>query len=391
VKIPFFSSKFFGKKQSKNIVLISTETGHLTFSIAERHPDLSEKILYVATYPTLADSALSGTELARKIISSIDLAFDDLLKHRASDLLHHADVVVLLGSPWHISWSDEVLLDKDKPFKVTQALLNDTISKSFETSHSGFTIIGSHVMGYKMNGYAIANPIGKSTKSLTLKAYVESAPREILDPIKLSVQKHVPHSRIYFTTATFAAVETVKAYSNAKDFLLILPEHEVTDIVLVKGGVIETSASVPYGAATLARQLFGKGSSGIEEAFAKSRRLIEGTLGSAEFERTTTLLEQSRECFLVDFRALLWKMNEALLLPGEIYVARASVLSHFITEWLAKEDYTKESFTADGFTIKQIEGKDAAVMLAIDLGEQKKIPFEAISASVMGRQFENRF
>ncbi len=353
--------------------------------------DLSEKVLYVATYPMITDTALPGSVIAQKILSSIDSAFDELLRRKASDLLANADVIVMLGSPWHISWSDQVNLEKDKPFKVTNAILNEMISKSFEVSNTGLEIVGKNVMGYKMNGYAMTNPVGKITSALSMKAYVESAPKEILAPIKSAISKHVPHGRIYFTTATFAAVETIKAFANAKDFLMILPEHEVTDIVLVKGGAIETSASIPYGAATLARQIFGEGSSGIEEAFAKSRRLLDGSLNSVEFDKAAKQLETAKETFLRDFRSLLWKMNESLLLPGEIYVARASVLSHFITEWISKEDYAAESFTADGFKITQVAGRDAADILAIDLGEQKRIPFETVSASVIGRQFESKF
>jgi hypothetical protein len=243
-------------------------------------------------------------------------------------------------------------------------------------------------MGYRMNGYAITNPVGKTTGTLEMRAYVESAPEEILFPLKGAVQKHIPHAKIYFSTATFSAVETIKSYSNAKNFLLLVPEHEVTDVILVKEGVIDTGASIPYGAATLARDLFGKESSGIEEAMMKTRRLLDGTLNASEFEKATTLLVSTKEKFLSDFRSLLWKMNETFLLPGQLFIVRGGALSHFIAEWLQDEDYSKESFTADGFKIVLVDGKDVANVLAIDNGEEKKLPFETIAGSIVARQFE---
>jgi hypothetical protein len=380
-------SLFHSKKESKHLALISVETGRITFSVCNLNADRSQRVLYVAKYPFAADETPSGSELARKIVEKIDVAFDDLIK-RDAHALSGADALIMLGSPWHISWSDQVTLTKDKPFKVTDALIDETVTKSFETSHKNLLIIGKHVMGYKMNGYSVPNPVGKMTGMLEMRAYVESAPAEILLPIKAVVQKHIPHAKTYFSTATFSAVETIKAYSNAKDFLLIIPEHEVTDIVLVREGAIDTGASIPYGSATLARDLFGKESSGIEEAMLKSRRLLEGTLNAAEFAKATTLLVSTKEKFLSDFRSLLWKMNESFLLPGQVFIVRGGALSHFIAEWLQVEDYSKEAFTADGFKIVLVDGKDVASMLAIDPGEEKKLPFETIAGSIVGRQFE---
>jgi len=383
VNIPLFHSK----TQPKHLLLIAIETGHVSFSIADLNADLSERFVYLAHYGFTTKEAPSGSELARLIISKIDTAFDDLLKQKANAPLVHADVLVSIGSPWHVSWSEAVSVKKDKAFKVTQKLVDEEVEAAFQPTHQDFTIIGTHIMGYKMNGYAMRNPFDKQTTTLELHAYVESAPREILDPIKNSIRKHTPHSKIYFSTSTFSAVETVKEFTNSKDFLLVLPENEVTDIVLVRDGFISTTASIPFGSASLARELFSKDSSGIDEAMQKAKKLRDGTLNAPEFARVTAALGAVKLKFINDFRAILWKMNESLLLPGSVFVADCGFLAGFISEWLSKEDYSKETFTLNGFTIKLVTPEDISQALALSR-EGLDLPFSTLSASVVAKQFE---
>ncbi len=379
---------FRSKQSSKNLIILGAETGRIILSIVRVEENRSEKILYNAFYPFPSDDARESGDLARKMLLKIDEAFDDLVRKKASNFLHGADVLVLLGSPWHLSWSDEVSVQKDKAFKVTETLISDAVTDSFSKLHEGLVLIGKHVMGYRMNGYAMDNAVGKVTTMLQMKVYAESAPKVITDSIKQSISKHAPHATIKFTTSSFAAVQAVKDFSNSKNFLLIMPEYEVTDILLVRNGCIDTGASIPEGNATFARQLFLESSSGIEESFAKLKRLRDGTLAKEEFDRATKLLLESRNKFLTNFRSLLWKMNESLLLPADIFIVSSSVFAHFVKEWLEVEDYSKEAFTVDGFKIRLLQGKDMVEVLAIDPGESGKVRFETVSAGVVARDLE---
>lgn len=377
------------KNKLKHMVVFSVETGFVTMSVVNLKADLNEQIVYVAKYPFTFDESPSGGELVKKVISKIDEAYDDASKNKAVGYINKADVVVLLGSPWNISWCDRLNYNKDKPFKVNDDVIDKVINDAFEHKHQGFRMIGKHVMGYKMNGYIISNPIGKTTSSLELCAYVEYAPEEIIDQIKSRIVRRTPHSRIYFTTSTFSAAETIKYFTNTKDFLLILPESEVTDLVVVRHGIIESTSSIPFGSATLARKLFNKESATIDEAISKTKRFLASDFGSDELEKLRNDIESVKNDFIKIFRDLLWKMNETVLLPQDLYIANSGVLAHFIKDWVEKEDYSNEAFTVEGFKVRIISGKEVAESLAIE-ESVSSIPFETISASVIGRYFETK-
>ena len=383
--------QFFGKKKAdRYLIMISIETGRVVLNVIELKLSQSANVPYMAHYLMPFDETPTATELSRKVLGTLETAIKDLEKSSSAQFIPGAEVIVLLGSPWHVSWSDKVEINKDKPFKIVRKLIDESVSGAFKAAHDGFDIISRHIMGYKMNGYAMGEPVGRVTSSLEMHAYVESAPQVVLSSLRNLISKHLPHLRIRFTTASFAAVEAVKQYSNLKDFMLILPEYDVTDVILVRGGMIQTSASLPSGAATMARDLFGKDSSGIEEAFTKSNRLLRGELDSKEFTKATNLAEAIKTKLVADLRNILWKMNEFLMLPSDCIVVGDNVASHFIAKWLDEEDDSEETFTLNGFKVQLLSGKDLAPLLAIDISNHTKVPFSTVSGTIIGRQINQQ-
>lgn len=372
---------------SKHLIIISIETGRVALSILELKPDQTASIVYIARYLMSFDETPTATELSRKVLDMVERSVTEVGKGDSAKLLNRAQILILLGSPWHVSWANRVEVNKEKPFKVTSKIIEEVVNDSFGSTHSGFAIISRHIMGYKMNGYSMGSPLGKLTQSLDMHAYVESVPEVVLSSLKTIVRKHLPHLPMQFTTAIFSAVEAIKQSSTNKDFILILPEYDISDVVLVRGGMIESSASLPWGAASMARELFGKGSSGIEEAFTKSTRFLAGQLESGELLKAAKLAQGIRARLISDLRNILWKMNESLLLPNVCVVVGDNLAAHFIAKWLEEEDYSKETFMLEEFKISQVSGRDIAPSLAIDTGSHSKIPFSTISGTITGRQF----
>lgn len=370
-------------------MIISIETGRVLLSIVDNKSDQSMSISYLEHYLMPFDETPTPTELSRKLLATVEEALVDFGK--SAQARSHVDIelLFLLGSPWHVSWSDTIHISKDKPFKVSAREIEEAVNSTFRSSHNGFTIISRHIMGYKMNGYSMGDPMGKITSSLDMHAYVESAPEAVITSLSSVIRKHLPHISMSFTTASFAAVEAVKHYSNMKDMILILPEYDVTDVILVKNGMIQSMASLPWGGASMARDLFGKVSSGIEEAFAKSNRLLSGELDTKEVERVTKLSQDIRSKLVSDFRNILWKMNESLLLPGDCVVVGDNIAAHFIAKWLDDEDYSEQTYTLNGLKISLLSGKDLASLLAIDIGNMVKVPFSTVSGSIIGKRFDS--
>jgi hypothetical protein len=142
------------------------------------------------------------------------------------------------------------------------------------------------------------------------------------------------------------------------DCLMVIPEIETTALVLVKGGMIESEASVPFGGAVLARTLFGAKSSGIKESLLKTKRFVEGALDVAELEAIGGQIKTMKETFLNQFRDVLWKMSDTLVLPSDIFIVGRNLATHFVFDWLNTDEYIKNTFTIDDFKITNLRGND---------------------------------
>lgn len=379
-------SFFNHESESSSVAVFCLETGSVTLVITKKTAQ-EKKIEYIAKYSLLSDTVPTGDELLRNTLKTIETAFADLHRHRMFSVLNNARVVFLLGSPWHVAWNDQATIKKETKFKVTKKIIDETISDSFSTTHKELEIIGSRIMSYKMNGYAVADPIHKYTDSLTMHVYVESAPKNLLTSLKNSIEKHLPHSYVDFSTYTYGAVRAIQKISGIKDFILILPEHETTEIVLVRGGVIDCGASLPFGSATLARQIFGKQSSGVIEAMQKTKNLVAGTLNTKELEQATVLLTTIKDDFLRQFRDTLWKMNDSLLFPSTIFVGGKSLASYCMLDWIEKEDYANDTFTVDGFKVAMLGGKDLMMTDSVNK-KNKKISFVGAVSTIASDAFE---
>src|SRR3989344_1425652 len=381
-------SFFNSKPAASPIAVFSIESGCIVLTIIDFDKDRKGELVYISRVSLESDVKLAPQELLRYACQKIDGMLKRLFDEKHTYAIARAKVLVILGSPWHISWSDKVLVKKERNFRVTENLINDSISESFNTTHKGMIILGKRIESVKMNGYQMKNPTGKSTASLELDVYIESAPSEVLVSVSEAIRKHIPHASISWSVYTFAAVSAIKECLGVKDFLLVIPEHEVTEIALVQNGIVQAEASLPWGSSSLARNLFGKKSSGIKEAISKTKRFITGTLSQKDQKSTSIAIEAEKKNFFLNFRNILWQMNTSVLFPDTVFIAGKTIAGYFAAEWIKKENYSGETFTIGGFKCTVLGGGDIGDSL-LRLKEMKsKFPFVSAVSALAAKSFE---
>lgn len=381
-------SYFHPKAESSPIAVFSVESGCVILTVFDFDREKKEEFVHIARASLDSDDKLSPADLLKKTCQKIDEMFKQLFDEKHTYAIAKANVLVLLGSPWHISWSDKILVKKEHNFRVTKNLINDSIRDSFYGTHKDMSILGKHIESVKMNGYQMKTSVGKSTQSLELDVYIESAPNEALSSISQIIKKYLPHARINWSTYTYTAASAIQESLGVKDFLLVMPEHEVTEIALIKDGIIQAEASMPLGTATLARELFGKSSSGIKEAISKTKRFLAGTLSESGLKTASLSMDVIKKNFFEDFRNILWQMNTSVLFPDTVFVTGKNVASYFFSLWIKSENYSNETFTIGGFKTIMLGGKD---IMARDSSLDKikhKVHFISAASSLAAKSFE---
>jgi hypothetical protein len=353
-------SFFNNKNTSKTYAVFCISTSSVTLSVIAKTGD-KEEVLFVSRFVLELDSEPTADKLLRLSIKKIDSIFEQVRSSKSYSLFNsRTEIIVMVGSPWHIGWKDEVSIERDKSFTVTKEFIDRAIIDSFNSAHKDLVTTSINIMCHRLNGYVMPNPVGKITKSLKLDVYISSVPKLFSDSITQAIKKHIPHHKIklipFNSCLNLALLETL----SPRSFVVVVPENEVTEIFLVKDGVIYSEASIPFGGAALSRHLFGNESSSTTESIAKTKRFISGDLDIADLESIQSKLDSTKTNFVTNFRDILWKINNTLILPNTLYVVGKNIASHFVADWIAKEEYTSETMTTAGFTIQQVSGSDIA-------------------------------
>jgi hypothetical protein len=377
---------FTHKNNSKSFAILSIDSGSITLTVLSKSEKGLVHISYVRKVSLESDNVTVPTDLLRLIKSSLDKIFKEALQHNIFSIIKHTtEVIVLVGSPWHIGWNDKVDIVKDSAFSVTHKLIDESIRESFAKAHSDLSITNVSAMNYRLNGYVMSNPIGKITKSLELKVHISSAPTIFINEINNKVKSVLPHNKISFISQNSAVEMAISSMSSESNYIIIIPESKTTEVILVKNRVIQSEASIPFGSEILANDLFGSQSSGIKESLSKAKRFIDGDLDTPDLEKIGQVLEKIKSNFLTEFRDVLWKINNTLLLPNVIFVVGKNIASHFVMDWVNKETYSSETYTVDGFKIINIRGNDLVNLgMSHNTKNKKKVPLSvAVSYKIV--------
>ncbi|MDB5204476.1 MAG: hypothetical protein JWP09_504 [Candidatus Taylorbacteria bacterium] len=352
---PFLKSK----KENKTYAIFCIDSASVTLTVLEKTIDDQEHISHISRYSLEINNMKDTDKMIREVKETLQKIFDGFKKHKLFDLIKpDTEIVILVGSPWHIGWGNVVKVEKEKAFKVTQKLIDESIKSSFESVHPDLSITNVNIMGQRLNGYAMKSAISKITKSLELKVYVSSAPKVFVNVVEVNIKSVFPHHVMTFYSYNIAIFDSILNTTNKSDCLIVIPEIETTSLVLIKNSIIESEASVPFGAAVLARTLFGAKSSSVQESLLKTKRFVEGTLDVPELEAIGGQIKIVKDNFLGQFRDIVWKMSDTLVLPGDIFVVGRNLATHFVFEWINSDEYIKNTFTVDDFKVSNLRGND---------------------------------
>jgi len=342
---------------NSNFAVFCIDGSSITLTVLQKKSDNKQKIVHVSKMALDVANPNDIDMRLRNVGDVLTKIFNGFKKNRLFNVIKPGtEIHVLVGAPWHVGWNNDVVVEKDNHFKVTSKLVDECIVDSFTTEHQDLEITNVDIMAYRLNGYVKKIPIGKITKSLELSVYVSSAPRVFSDLVRSKVGEYLPHSKIIFSAYSIALYKSVLSTFNEPNCIMVIPENETAEIVLIRNGIIVSEASLPFGNAVLARNLFGAKSSSIKESLLKTKRFVEGALDIPDLESIGHKLDSMKKNFLGDFRDIVWKMGDTLILPGTIYVIGNNLATQYVFNWIKADDYIKNTFTVDEYKVMNVKG-----------------------------------
>ncbi len=346
------------KHKDELVAIFAIESGKVLSMIVDYSPNQNPKICHASRHAMENLGSVAPERLEPIMLTSLRRASEHLVKDGFLELeqrkMSHkklSKIYVFLGSPWHVSKIDSSNEKKDKTFFITEKLLEEVVSKNFTQEHPDLMNIEKAITEVKANGYALKDPIGKKVLEVDVSFFSGSAQKKVVSKIEETILLSFPHTEIVFHTIPSSLYFVAKKILDKKDFILFIPEHEVSDILLIRNGRIEGTATVPYGKHRVVGTIASEMNLDIPHSFSIFRLWQEKKLEKDSSDKIDMIIDKAR----VEWNKLLseglWKLGSTVVLPRNIVVADNGIESKLMGEWILGETYSNATLTLDNFEV----------------------------------------
>lgn len=249
----------------------------------------------------------------------------------------------ILASPWYASQTRKLRYIQPTPFVVTQKILDKLVEKEVDLFRSSKLFARSKVgttppeimevknVQIKLNGYEVRDPFKKRTALLEIALYISMIPSNIKKSIDNSITKfwHVP--KVSFSSFSFTAFDVIRdIFADQKSFLFMDVSGEVTDISLVRDGVLEESISFPAGRNMLVRAIVNALKTTPSGAVSELLLATKGDSHREHADAIHEILMIAKKEWLSFFNTSLAQLATEFPIPKTIfYTADDDVSAHF--------------------------------------------------------------
>lgn len=338
----------FKSGEEETVLVLDMGSGSVASGIAVLSKKNRPKVMYTSRFPI----AITEKPKAEKLFSMILFSMKDALGHALDEgKMFYAKgitkkvshVFCIVTSPWHISRTKVLVVEKPTPFLVSKKYIDDLVKSESDIAkdtaspltnlfkNDSLVSVEEKILQTKLNGYSTANPYGKTVKTLELSLFASRVPEKVLHGVEDLVHKYFPHLPITFHTSPLVSSSVINdVFFHENNFLLVDVTGEVTDLTLVRGGVAIETASFPVGRNTLVRALMEN--AGVNSEIALSflslysndkadldlKNQVSGVVDSVSLEWKTQLN------FVLD------SFSKRVPLPGKVFImALDDVLDFF--------------------------------------------------------------
>lgn len=242
-------------------------------------------------------------------------------------------IICLVGPHMHISQRRNVKITYKQPTLLTTEILNRLISNDlhlFEEKHltsglakgeSSNVIFEHKIMQIKLNGYETSNPIGKKATEVSISIFASVLPRVVLADLKNVISNSFHNNNLEFHSFSFMISDVVRNLDLDKNGLVLVQiEDEITEMSVVRNGIIQNIASFPAGKNLLKRQImdsFATVSDGADSCI----KMYNNKTGNEDvIKKMTDVLLKMNEVWADLFFQTIKKISYYHLLPQSFYI-----------------------------------------------------------------------
>ncbi len=352
-----FSKKAEGKKLGLVFDIGSSSVGGAVFEI---NKNKTPKIIFSIRESITFENKMDSDRFLLLTLKALDIIAK---KISLSSVGNPTKIFCVLSSPWYVSETRIIKLEKNIPFIFTSKLADGLIQKEislFEKEHlaefkdtpNKIRMIEFKNIKTMLNGYVTKEPFNKKCQKLEMNIFVSMSGEKVLKKIEESIFKHFHPRDIRFSSFTIASFTIVRdMFMSQEDFLLMDICGEMTDISIIKKEALISSVSFPLGRNFMIRKTATKLNCSLDEAKTYISIYMDGHASDAIFKKIGPVMDKLKTEWLDLFQKSLVDISKNTSIPSTIFITVDQDFADFFGDIINREQFNQYISTISKFKI----------------------------------------
>ncbi len=277
---------------------------------------------------------------------------------------HIKHVLVLFASPWFMSQTRRIHFEQTDSFeltpemlqKITQKEIDDFLSeehkkKILNTSDS-LSVIDHATVQVKLNGYEVSDPYNKKSKVLDTAIFLSVVSKQIREEVTSIIESAFGVRDIVFHTFPLASFSVLRDNFVAENnFAMIDMSGEVTDVSVIRDGVLKEVFSAPVGKNVLIREVSKQFTTVAEEAVSMLSMYANDSLDSKSRIKVERVLTQAVEKLKEFFESVITSVESSGTMPKQIFILADKQTHEWFSRFSSLGNTTRYEFNGEKYTI----------------------------------------
>ncbi len=328
---------WFGLKKKKDSysIVLNVASGSVTGALVHFTEKPGIKVVSYINEPIIFQADISVS----RHIELMKSALEKVLKQINPEHQKIQNVYYLLASPWSISQTQTVRLKENKKVKLTDSFLQKLIDR--ELANSDFTshnkIIERKIIQIKANGYILNEVSGESASEAEVSVFSTVVPADLLNDIENIVAKYYPGVASVYHSMSLPIFSVIRdLFPNREDFVYLDVSEEMTDIAVVKKGVVISLVSFPFGRNHFVRELAAKTHTAKVVADANLKHVAEKNLNKLASAHLSVHISGIIDKWTTQVVGVFDKFTQNLSMPENIFFITTNDLVFLLKDRLTK-------------------------------------------------------
>lgn len=328
----FFPSKTKFSHPCLSIVIGTGSIGAMVYYPGDYARNIKPRIVKIIKLPHLITPTVDFARLEGYIKNEVKTLSKSILGEKVR--IH--EVHVVLSSPWYFSQTRLVEITRDASFLFTKHILTESIeeekklfmeyaAKRFALFEASYTLLEVSLMKVLLNGYEVHSFLNKHAREVVLAFYMSVSSKDFIEKfsnfleMEFNPQNIVFHSTpfvFYSFLKQFWAYDKEKGHAVDEGVILIDIGGEVTDVTIIRKGIIEETFSFGKGVHFIIRRVAGALHMNPEDAKALISAWTRKEIVDTRHGRIEAIFKKALEEWAVLFQKTLEVASRNKFLPN---------------------------------------------------------------------------